>query len=110
MPSSACKKRDRKSTRLNSSHTLISYAVFCLTKKSSDRKSTRLNSSHTLISYDVFCLKKKKAARRERHQRHVVQHEAEGVQRDEGGDHRIFYQESGDHGAPPSSQEQDPSQ
>src|SRR3954449_5301266 len=26
---------------------------------SSDRKSTRLNSSHTLISYAVFCLKKK---------------------------------------------------
>src|SRR3954449_2715166 len=25
----------------------------------SDRKSTRLNSSHTLISYAVFCLKKK---------------------------------------------------
>src|SRR3954449_13402503 len=27
-----------------------------------DRKSTRLNSSHTLISYAVFCLKKKTAA------------------------------------------------
>src|SRR3954449_6938467 len=26
----------------------------------SNRKSTRLNSSHTLISYAVFCLKKKK--------------------------------------------------
>src|SRR5438034_6177715 len=29
---------------------------FCLL----DRKSTRLNSSHTVISYAVFCLKKKK--------------------------------------------------
>ena len=28
--------------------------------KSEDRKSTRLNSSHALISYAVFCLKKKK--------------------------------------------------
>src|SRR5260221_3926485 len=28
----------------------------------SDRKSTRLNSSHTVISYAVFCLKKKKIA------------------------------------------------
>src|SRR2546427_4213411 len=28
-----------------------------------DRKSTRLNSSHSQISYAVFCLKKKKAAR-----------------------------------------------
>src|SRR5256886_7037800 len=29
-------------------------------RKSSDRKSTRLNSSHSQISYAVFCLKKKK--------------------------------------------------
>src|SRR5258708_8894443 len=29
-------------------------------KKRSDRKSTRLNSSHQIISYAVFCLKKKK--------------------------------------------------
>src|SRR3989442_12394402 len=28
-----CAKRDRKSTRLNSSHVRISYAVFCLKKK-----------------------------------------------------------------------------
>src|SRR2546429_3803553 len=30
-----------------------------------DRKSTRLNSSHGYISYAVFCLKKKKKARNE---------------------------------------------
>src|SRR5436190_15768279 len=30
---------------------------------SGDRKSTRLNSSHTVISYAVFCLKKKKKNR-----------------------------------------------
>src|SRR5438132_13324472 len=29
-----------------------------------DRKSTRLNSSHTVISYAVFCLKKKKKEKR----------------------------------------------
>src|SRR5437660_2587050 len=29
-----------------------------------DRKSTRLNSSHVAISYAVFCLKKKKKKRR----------------------------------------------
>src|SRR5688572_30959195 len=29
-------------------------------RQSSDRKSTRLNSSHSQISYAVFCLKKKK--------------------------------------------------
>src|SRR2546427_2299804 len=38
-----------------------------------DRKSTRLNSSHSQISYAVFCLKKKKKkiplGERERHQR-----------------------------------------
>src|SRR5258707_1703767 len=45
---------DRKSTRLNSSHANISYAVFCL-----EKKNTRLNSSHANISYAVFCLKKK---------------------------------------------------
>src|SRR5947207_5745184 len=30
------------------------------TLSTADRKSTRLNSSHTVISYAVFCLKKKK--------------------------------------------------
>src|SRR2546429_1713936 len=32
-------------------------------KRVSDRKSTRLNSSHGYISYAVFCLKKKKKKR-----------------------------------------------
>src|SRR5438309_3181280 len=32
-----------------------------LTAEQIDRKSTRLNSSHSSISYAVFCLKKKKA-------------------------------------------------
>src|SRR2546429_3685834 len=32
-----------------------------------DRKSTRLNSSHGYISYAVFCLKKKKRKQTERH-------------------------------------------
>src|SRR5438034_2444734 len=31
-----------------------------------DRKSTRLNSSHTVISYAVFCLKKKKKKKHEK--------------------------------------------
>src|SRR3989454_926975 len=48
-------QRDRKSTRLNSSHLVISYAVFCLKKK-----KTRMNSSHLVISYAVFCIKKQK--------------------------------------------------
>src|SRR2546430_9457422 len=32
----ACLEQDRKSTRLNSSHSQISYAVFCLKKKKSN--------------------------------------------------------------------------
>src|SRR5438477_6835613 len=32
----------------------------CVAKEETDRKSTRLNSSHMSISYAVFCLKKKK--------------------------------------------------
>src|SRR5438034_7894970 len=35
----------------------IAYNAFLLELQ--DRKSTRLNSSHTVISYAVFCLKKK---------------------------------------------------
>src|SRR5256885_4820831 len=37
--------------------------------KNADRKSTRLNSSHLVISYAVFCLKKKTTVR-PRHGRH----------------------------------------
>src|SRR5688572_32413067 len=35
-----------------------------------DRKSTRLNSSHSQISYAVFCLKKKKTKKKKNHQVH----------------------------------------
>src|SRR5690625_7099618 len=33
-------RRDRKSTRLNSSHVAISYAVFCLKKKTNNKRKT----------------------------------------------------------------------
>src|ERR1022692_4493486 len=36
----------------------------------SDRKSTRLNSSHLVISYAVFCLKKKK--KKKTHNYHLI--------------------------------------
>src|SRR5258708_30228382 len=39
-------KRDRKSTRLNSSHQIISYAVFCLKKKKSTTLSTSYPENH----------------------------------------------------------------
>src|SRR5258708_27069539 len=35
---------DRKSTRLNSSHQIISYAVFCLKKKNKDTKKTKYDT------------------------------------------------------------------
>src|SRR2546430_9606940 len=41
-------RRDRKSTRLNSSHSQISYAVFCLKKK--NNKATRTHLSQHLIA------------------------------------------------------------
>src|SRR5215813_14935616 len=37
-PSSSLSRTDRKSTRLNSSHVRISYAVFCLKKKKKTKK------------------------------------------------------------------------
>src|SRR2546430_9330306 len=37
---------------------VLCHPFHCTTKR--DRKSTRLNSSHSQISYAVFCLKKKK--------------------------------------------------
>src|SRR3712207_8085914 len=37
-------RRDRKSTRLNSSHANISYAVFCLEKKKADVYSVNLSA------------------------------------------------------------------
>src|SRR5256885_9086273 len=36
--------RDRKSTRLNSSHLVISYAVFCLKKKKDNSKISRFRT------------------------------------------------------------------
>src|SRR5438034_4524022 len=38
--------------------------------KAQDRKSTRLNSSHTVISYAVFCLKKKKKKKKYKKKQH----------------------------------------
>src|SRR6266511_5974928 len=45
--------RDRKSTRLNSSHVKISYAVFCLKKKKKAYKPTTKLYEKYLISTDL---------------------------------------------------------
>src|SRR5258707_10436152 len=50
---------DRKSTRLNSSHANISYAVFCLKKK-----NTGGAHEHAAVEWRVFCIKEETARRR----------------------------------------------
>src|SRR5438034_1952966 len=49
-----------------------------LRRKLLDRKSTRLNSSHTVISYAVFCLKKKNE-KQNQHQKQTRGHARTGV-------------------------------
>src|SRR5689334_23780320 len=47
------RERDRKSTRLNSSHSSISYAVFCLKKKTeNETRLAHVSSSNMLLSHD----------------------------------------------------------
>src|SRR5438874_3795459 len=51
--SNRARRRDRKSTRLNSSHVEISYAVFCLKKK----KKLKNNIKHYQETYSQATLK-----------------------------------------------------
>src|SRR5436853_2303989 len=44
--------RDRKSTRLNSSHLGISYAVFCLKKKKKQKKTRQVDQRRTQDARD----------------------------------------------------------
>src|SRR2546429_3830058 len=48
-PDRAGKRPDRKSTRLNSSHGYISYAVFCLKKKN-------INNINSTARYTAVCI------------------------------------------------------
>src|SRR5688572_32167660 len=43
-----------------------SWGVYVMDDRGRDRKSTRLNSSHSQISYAVFCLKKKRKQNKKR--------------------------------------------
>src|SRR5205809_5793249 len=47
--------------RFATEHELEAVELRRIVRAGQDRKSTRLNSSHGYISYAVFCLKKKKA-------------------------------------------------
>src|SRR2546430_11713119 len=44
-------RQDRKSTRLNSSHSQISYAVFCLKKKKTNTRLIHTHIHNTQLSY-----------------------------------------------------------
>src|SRR2546426_4348676 len=53
-PCPARRPRDRKSTRLNSSHLVISYAVFCLKKKKKKNKILRSNDISIKFIYSLY--------------------------------------------------------
>src|SRR5438034_3731864 len=55
-----------EAVRAEAPHWQLAYTFFSPSAErlARDRKSTRLNSSHTVISYAVFCLKKKKKKER----------------------------------------------
>src|SRR2546429_4209281 len=53
----------RNGARLKLQGKVYQTLLTLLEKPGEDRKSTRLNSSHGYISYAVFCLKKKKNSR-----------------------------------------------
>src|SRR5205807_10423687 len=46
--------RDRKSTRLNSSHLVISYAVFCLKKKKKKKTNTKKKKKKKIIKKSII--------------------------------------------------------
>src|SRR5438034_5222959 len=48
--------RDRKSTRLNSSHTVISYAVFCLKKKKNIKKKKIIYKVNKMTTIHARCV------------------------------------------------------
>src|SRR5438477_8210360 len=57
-PVVGCSDRDRKSTRLNSSHMSISYAVFCLKKKNDyqlDTTNSAIAARFPELSWHTIC-------------------------------------------------------
>src|SRR2546421_8559824 len=56
----------------------LKYAPRAASWKGGDRKSTRLNSSHDQISYAVFCLKKKKKKQKQKQDTHNLRRTMHG--------------------------------
>src|SRR4051795_13128264 len=93
MPSSAFQTcaLDRKSTRLNSSHTLISYAVFCLTKKSrgSEEHTSELQSQSHLVCRLLLAKTNRRRVPRRRRSRGPARGGDAGARGEAG--HRLFF-------------------
>src|SRR5688572_31222242 len=60
---------ERDPFRIHGAHGSLSCAAALDIRFLEDRKSTRLNSSHSQISYAVFCLKKKKKKKNKKKKR-----------------------------------------
>src|SRR5690349_24197391 len=54
---------DRKSTRLNSSHVEISYAVFCLKKKKKKKKKKQKRTTQTTNQTNIHKIRRNRASR-----------------------------------------------
>src|SRR2546429_7038552 len=63
----SCRARNRESALSYADSPVFADTRGSAATGESDRKSTRLNSSHGYISYAVFCLKKKKSHRYDTH-------------------------------------------
>src|SRR2546430_9442139 len=69
---SACPGTTTPSHRRSRFSKRIDVVLFAMRLEKRDRKSTRLNSSHSQISYAVFCLKKKKKTPMSHHLTHEI--------------------------------------
>src|SRR5690348_17712067 len=63
-----------KTTAVTTAPTMTFGSIRRAARFTPDRKSTRLNSSHPSISYAVFCLKKKKTQHHQTKQHHTITH------------------------------------
>src|SRR5205085_8739609 len=75
LPNCGCRRAGRSSPSPARSRSSLARDTSCTCPASPaarrDRKSTRLNSSHSQISYAVFCLKKKKKKKNNNKHKHI---------------------------------------
>src|SRR6266566_4812121 len=68
-PRGACRARAPRESRERRRARVPRRTRHAAAKRARDRKSTRLNSSHLVISYAVFCLKKKKKKKKKNYKK-----------------------------------------